>query len=86
MKRDGRCFTNAPSFPARFRKRDSFYCAIASDTRDSAEQRVASDLTRNTTPVELQDDSVLRYLAKVIGIRLQSLDQPEFPFGKFKFA
>ena len=39
--------------PQVLEKRNSFDCAIASDARDSAEQRVACDLARHMAAVEL---------------------------------
>src|SRR5205085_12327297 len=54
---------------ARLRKRQSIDRAIAANAGDAAEQRVACNLTRDKTGVELQDDFVPSQFSQIIGIR-----------------
>src|SRR4029077_1146554 len=73
----------ATFFPTRFRKRDPFNRAIAAHTNGAAEEAITCHLPRNTTAVELEDNSVTRHFTQIGAISHSFFVHPNFSKADF---
>src|SRR2546423_2452548 len=66
----GSDFADRSSFTAGFGKRNSVNCAVAAAAWNPAEKRIACNMARDMTTIELQHNLMSGYIAQVIPVRL----------------
>ena len=69
---------NGPVETAALWKSEAIDRAVSAHARDAAEKRVAGDLTRDETGIELKHDFVPTQFAQVIGISGLSVERAQF--------